>query len=449
MRNQIWEAVIVRCLVQSLSGNASSPDTDLYESDPLGTPSKQLAAKLQQTSLASPRKVKDKTRQGTRVPKHMLSVYSSIETRRNHKRMNAANVHTNELRLVIDPSRLVEDACAGLRHPDPNVGKLEQRKQQEYEARQAAQPGAPITPPKEWKLKCDDPYSLQKFWVQESLLRMAFPGLVDKWEARERDKAVSKGKGKTSAVSLTGTGRSRRGTVQVVRAPKVASKTGRKVTPISPSSDEDHDEAPSDSDSDREGDIFAVPVPQTSSSSKEVAPHQPSIDQTSSKNLRRPAVQALTESDSDPEFDSSIEIISFTSTQRQVQRSPKKSPRRSSNTTTARSSEASRPKVTTGRKDSSRPVATAPKVSLYTEISDSDGDSDSASSLPDLAAYAKESSLRQLPSEQTVATGSKKTSNPTMPSFVVQQKKNLKASIAKRPIPKATSATVIDLCSSD
>lgn len=161
---------------------------------PVGSPSKVLAASLGSVSLNRSLST-SADGEGEGVVLHRID-------KKRAPPKKAENHITDELQLVVDPSPAAALAQKYLRHPDPNIGKLEARKEAEAAAICAVHgpdhPGAIPAPPRNSHF--DDPHESQKVWIQESLLRMALPDKVSAWEERERAKLEAKvNKGKKPA----------------------------------------------------------------------------------------------------------------------------------------------------------------------------------------------------------------------------------------------------------
>lgn len=323
-RSQIWECLVVQDLVWRIRDQGIAS-----ENVPLESPSKILASGLNTVTLHSP----------SRDQAQALLDNKIMMLRIEKKRGTVKDQVTSELQLVIDPSHAAKCAQKHLRHPDPNVGKLQARKEAEAAAICAAHgpdhPGAVPAPPR--NAHYDDPLESQRLWIQESLLRMAVPEMVREWEEREQAKIEAKlNKGK-KAVSKTGDSK----------------KTGESLkpdTPVKPRRKPVKPKIPLPSESESEEDLFvssqrssenvfrapsATTASTASGSAKTDDPSQSSraSSQSSSEGTKRTknANSVSLSSDSD------IEVLSpGRFPKAKVRQSPRKSPRTSRTQTSIR-----------------------------------------------------------------------------------------------------------------
>ena len=168
------------------------------------SPSKQLARALDEFALASPSRSGPSSPSAHPAPNMSPSALAIFQQVTKLRQYNPGKKITQELQLFIDPSLLAQQAMLRLRHPDPNVGKLQARKV--AAAALIARlhgPDAPgAVPAADRNSVFEEPDKECKLWIQESLLRLAYPQLVEEWEQREEEKAEAKrtkarGKGKS------------------------------------------------------------------------------------------------------------------------------------------------------------------------------------------------------------------------------------------------------------
>lgn len=185
LRNLVWHCVVVQQLVTSMQEKT-------LNSVPAGTPSKQLAYALATLDVHSPTEKHGKGRAAApSVPDEMKDVMHQVTKARSY---NPGKKITQEVQLVIRPSMFVEQVRTHLRYPDPNVGKLQARKAEEAATIAALHgldaPGAVAAADRNSKF--DDPEEDCKLWVQQSLIEMAYPELIEDWEEHQRLKAEGK-----------------------------------------------------------------------------------------------------------------------------------------------------------------------------------------------------------------------------------------------------------------
>lgn len=373
--------MVVEQLVRSLQAAASHAPT---VSD---TPSKHLARAINKLGVGSVSSKGKGRASGFCMPEEMQDVFYQVTKARTY---NPGKKVTQEVQLVIQPLALVERVRQHLRQPDPNIGKLQARKAEEA-ALIAAQhgPDAPgAVPAADRNSKFDNPEEDLKLWVQQSLLEMAWPELIEDWEERERLKAegkLKKGKGKKSPAKT---------------------KTKTKPTPSGAVAVAKKQSGPEKSvETDTEDELFASAfsrpgAPPTASTSR-IPP--PPVREAPRPAQRRPREASQEDSDSD------IELISSTANPVEgkakvekaidTAKSPKKSPRKSKKQTTARDG---MPAIdaTDGDvpvKTKTKAKAKTPPTVLYAPISDSSEDEAGPSrmSKPPVLSFAKVKAQQQ------------------------------------------------------
>ena len=421
------------------------------------SPSKQLANALDDLTVYSPHKKQSSSRKkGPNMSEEMQDVFHQVTKARVY---NPGKKVTQEVQLVILPAMLAEQARQYLRFPDPNVGKLQQRKV-EAAALIAAIHGADApgaVPAADRNSKFDDPDEDQKLWIQQSLIELAWPELIADWEERERLRAEGKlKKGKKSPAKGK----------EKTRSKETERSTTTKKAPAAKKARE----------TDSEDDLFASaytrkpPVASTSHISAQPAPP------------RRPREKSSSESDSD------LEILAGPAKGKgkakeangKVLKSPAKSPRRSETQTTARDAAAGDADVPlkvkertseAGRKPS-KPAKKVPPPVLYKETTDSSDEDDRPAKPPILSfakvkaqasssgsAKAKENASAGSASMQPTLSassrsslGSTTVSDSATPSDGGQTVRLVQARAGRTksaPRPPNLTQQVIDLCSSD
>lgn len=180
LHNQIWEPAAVRQLMAGL--HCSDPEREL------GAPSTSSRVQYQHDNDNDDSTLAPVTPSRTKSAdkSHPSSVILNIESRRKDERRKKQNIYTKELRLVINPSSLVESALESLTILDMN--------------------GRNAGEHTDWSdgLKTvKNRNALQKYWIQESLLRLCVPDLVMSWENNEKANSIKdRGrKGKTTLAS--------------------------------------------------------------------------------------------------------------------------------------------------------------------------------------------------------------------------------------------------------
>lgn len=299
---------------------------------PAGSPSKVLAASLGSFSLSGTTQSDDNAKE-TVVP-HRIEKKRAMPKK-------ADNFVTDELQLLVDPGPAAALAQKHLRHPDPNIGKLEARKESEAAIIKAMHgpdhPGAVPAPPR--NSHYDSPSEVQKMWIQESLLRMALPAMVQTWEAREQAKLELKAnKGKKVAGKRSPSGK---------KASETESKAGTPTKAPKPQKKPSKTKAKAIIDTESEPEDFFGPTRQASQDVFN-APTLPKAVVRSSRDdegrielkaripaakYKRPKDRESTSSLSSS--DSDIQLISVS--QLPARKSPRKSPRKTQSQKTARS----------------------------------------------------------------------------------------------------------------
>jgi hypothetical protein len=351
LRSSIWDVVIIQHLIRSLYNG--TPQTQ--EGEKL-TPTKKLAAALDAFELSSPGSSSSSasSKLKTALPAHIRPIFRQVTKARG----TCQTSYTDEVQLVVDPSSLADEARQYLRYPDPNVGKLEKRKEAEWRQKLASGQDVGDGPAANRQLKCDDPDSEEKYWIPESLLRLAYPEIIQKWEdamAEKADKKANKGKKKNTKKDAASSSSSPAKSPPKAKSTKSSSasptkadaakksikaKAPTKATAYSSSSDSEPPKkrAPSkaapitypDSDSE-EGDLFS-PKKLSASKSQARAPSMAASTSASSAwsytATAKPKARDASAISSSESSDSDIEIVS--------KKSPKKSPRKSDTQQTAR-----------------------------------------------------------------------------------------------------------------
>ena len=324
------------------------------------TPSKVLAAALSGFGIASPTKADLKMRH---MPSNLSKIMLRVEKAR--KYTSTEKCITPELQLIIDPAELVDEAKSCLRHPDPNVGKLEARKQAAAEAT-----GVEAASARNYKF--DDPYESQKLWIPSCLLNMATPHLVMAWEQREEDKLKKKQTKQTKSspkrkqpTKVRDSPNSVQTSISLSSKPVTATAhKGKGKADDSASDDEDlFAPSPLDNQKPRAPTLHLAPVAPQSRSLSRTSSATSSDISTSDKSHHRARSRSRYSSDSDIEFVSS----------QPLGKSPKKSPRRTSATHTARESQSHSKVIVDAPRPKQAPKAKAYK---YEELSDTSSDDD-------------------------------------------------------------------------
>lgn len=437
-RNQISELIVIHRLIYS-TGTPLANDNQPQLPSSHSTPTKGLAAAMAKFDFASP----DKTSLGqggvrSTVPSSLAGILLRVEK----ARANNTTSVTPELQVIIDPSQIVDEVKRFLRHPDPNVGKLETRKL--MAASEAALMAVEANPDlgepdlviaKARNYNFVDPYEAQKLWIQTSLLRMAVPALVTDWEQREREKADKKAnKGKKTATSPQKKVSPTKVRSKLPKEPSTKAAVHSQVSAAT--SAKVHDDSDDDDHVFASSSANAVP-----SSSYHLSPPKPrhvarpsaSSPSSAESSNKSKILREMTDSDSD------VEVITSAS------RSPKKSPRLSESARTARTSAATQSSGTAqGLRehvlDTKSDVKAKPSQSKsqlvkpakryeYRQLSDEDSEDD----LPSL-----------IPSRGIVPPASKKGTG------AGQQLQYAGDKVVERRKPTtAANHEVIDLCSSD
>jgi len=350
LRSSIWDVVIIQHLIRSLYNG--TPQTQ--EGEKL-TPTKKLAAALDAFELSSPGSSSSSasSKLKTALPAHIRPIFRQVTKARG----TCQTSYTDEVQLIVDPSSLADEARQYLRYPDPNVGKLEKRKEAEWRQKLASGQDVGDGPAANRQLKCDDPDSEEKYWIPESLLRLAYPEIIQKWEdamAEKAEKKANKGKKKNtkkdapssssspakSPPKAKSTKSSASPTKAVAAKKAVKAKAPIKATAYSSSSDSEPPKkrAPSkaapitypDSDSE-EGDLFGPKKLPASQSQARAPPMAESTSPSSAWSYTataKPKARGASAISNSESSDSDIEIVS--------KKSPKKSPRKSDTQQTAR-----------------------------------------------------------------------------------------------------------------
>lgn len=394
---------------------------------------------------------------------------------------------TDELQLIVDPSPAVSLAQKHLQHPDPNIGKLQARKEAEAAAICALHgpdhPGAVPAPAR--NSQYDNPHESQKMWIQESLLRMAVPGMVLAWEEREQAKIEAKAnKGKKATSQLSPTRK------------KKPSETSRKSgTPTKPSKKPAKSKAKviSDSESELEDlppqstaqDVFSSSAMTKYPSSSSTTDSQGGVRMSASASAasyKRPKERKASSSSSSS--DSDIQLVSVT--QAGLTRSAKKSPRKSKSQATVRGPPMS---ADDGPRGAAPPIISfnavkhgatntqnkahkldgslqhtskseiPKKTYTYRDLVDSDSNSDGDEELPSLTHLLKPKDHNgregSRGSAKTVSTaGSRSSSSTSIPKVAHDASASTagrkgKAKGIKKDAPPGPPSQIIDLCSSD
>ncbi|CAD6578171.1 MAG: hypothetical protein CYPHOPRED_000468 [Cyphobasidiales sp. Tagirdzhanova-0007] len=393
LRTLIWPVITVHHLIRSLSSAASSGTDQL-------TPSKKLAAQLSHFGLSSPAKPPSSTSSASpSLSKHLLAILDRIEKARKRRLVCS----TPELQLVLLPASLANEAKEYLRHPDPNIGKLDARKAIAMAQKVAeSEPGQELPgPAKPRNYIYEEVDKEQTVFVQESLLRMACPKLVEAWEEREREKADKRGRGKRGMKNA---------------APVAIGSRTRKVPPIKQSKLFSTALAPTAATRDMDdSDIFSASAP-ILTKQNDTASSQCSHIATSKARPARNHSSASPDS-------SDVELITA---RLDSHKSPHKSPRTSANHQTARQSlnvsASVVGKIATARSTKPTLPPASNRTYGYQGISDTDEE------LPDLPSLGVRASLA---------------------SAGTRQAKSAIPSASRISSLTRSSPEVIDLCSSD
>lgn len=466
--------MVVQDLIWSIRDNGIA-----ISDSPAGSPSKVLAASLGSVSLGNSIRSRDVASETGIVPHRIDKKRSPPKKAENHV--------TDELQLIVDPIPAATTAKQHLKHPDPNVGKLEARKEAEAATICALHgpehPGAIPAPPR--NAHYDNPNDVQKMWIQESLLRMAVPDMVRLWEEREQaklDAKASKLKGKKAADKKSP--RKSKQTSQGAESstpPKVHRKpTKAKKKAVVDSESEPEDLfAPSQPSS---KDVFSssmVPSTSASGSQDSLASRAdsgrpalpPPIAPASYKRSKDRDVEMPSSSS-----DSDVQLVSASKVA--ARKSPRKSPRKDASQTTARGDTATRsgpsllpfnavkkgadiPPAVSNKADPTRKGkahSVAPRKHYsYRDLVDSDSES-SGGDLPPLTQLlkAKEKNGHQLKHSSTAASSSAMARSSSSGVSQTQAKGGKQSA---RSMSQGTTATqprgpplpsqIIDLCSSD
>lgn len=304
---------------------------------PAGSPSKILAASLGSVSLNG-------SNHSHGATEHIV-IPQRIEKKR-VKPKKAENHITDELQLIVDPSPAASLAQKQLRNPDPNVGKLEARKEAEAAMIRAMHgpdhPGAVSAPPR--NAHYDDPLETQKLWVQESLLRMALPGMVQAWEARQTAKLESKAnKGKKAAGRRSPSGKAPVEHESKSSTPtKASGKPYRKPTKVTvkPVIETDSEPEASLAPSRRKSeDVFAMPALSNDGTQPKIDKQRHINTKANTSVAKYKRSKACNMASTSSSSDSDIQLVS--TSQVPPRKSPRKSPRRTQSQQTARSAAAS------------------------------------------------------------------------------------------------------------
>lgn len=463
LRSQIWECVVVQDLIWRIRDNGV---TVSETNSPDGTPSKVLTASLGTVTLSSPTKAGS---DGTINP-------AVVPHRIDKKRGPLIKEHvTDELQLIVDPTSMAVLAEAQLRHPDPNIGKLEARK-----AAEAAEicalhgpehPGAIPAAPRNSHF--DHPYEMQKLWIQESLLRMALPNMVREWEEREQAKLELKAnKGKKAAAKAS---------------PKKANKDpkAKASTPTKTRHKPAKAKKVVDSESEAEGssallrtasdDVFTSPASGPSSSAMQKANSDPVPRLADRKAPIRVSSYKRSQSKGDLSSSTSsgsdIEIIAGG---KNTRKSPKKSSRKAISQTTVRDVDQVQgevashslpsissfnvvkkgsevPKATTGKDIVSNKAKAQPKKPYtYRDLLDTSADS-SDDDLPSLTRLLKtkdkNTTKAKHGTEENRAHKAENVRQSSAPAAATKSKPSSRRAVNSALQPAARE--VIDLCSSD
>lgn len=316
LRSQVWECIVIRDLVQKLRTLKSALPSTLT-----GTPTKQLAATLQNFKIQCPAK----SRKAVPEPTSSLVDLVCIEKKR-AKPQKAENFITEQVQLVIDPHRAAELASSLLCHPDPNIGKLEARKA-EAAARIALlygsdHPEATPAPPR--NIQFEDPDSVMKLWMQESLLKMSAQGLIEEWQNREEAKLLAKANKGKKVIKPSTPQKPKKSAKATVEGSRTPVKAVRGETAVIKNIDEVHPSSSSVSKSDVFVDANSVKEDGIDSSSDIRSIR---IEQTRAAP-KAPAYRSRIREDSDSSSDSDVQIMPTGPATYLARKSPRKSPRK-------------------------------------------------------------------------------------------------------------------------
>lgn len=432
---------------------------------PDGTPSKVLTTSLGSVTLTSPTKA---AKNGTVRP--------AVVPHRIDKKRGPLKEHvTDELQLIVDPTSMAVLAEAQLRHPDPNIGKLEARKEAEAAEIRALygreHPGA--IPAASRNSHFDHPYEMQKLWIQESLLRMALPNMVREWEEREQAKLELKANKSKKAAAKASPKKAKKNPEAKTSTPTKARRKSTKAKKVI------------DSESEAEGssallrtapdDVFTSPPTGPSFSGMQKANSDPVPRLADLKAPVRVSSykrsQSKGDSSSSTSSGSDIEIIAGG---KNTRNSPKKSPRKAINQTTARDADQAQgeasshslpsfssfnvvkkgsevPKATTGKEViSNKAKVQSKKPYTYRDLLDTSADS-SDDDLPSLTRLLKtkdkNATKAKHAAEETRTHKAENVRQSSAPAAATKSKPSSRTAVksASQPVPRE----VIDLCSSD
>lgn len=314
------------------------------------TPSKQLASAVADLQMPSPSKAsssdgteRSHTAARCLLPRHIRSLFDEVgKDRGPHK-----DKVTEEVKLWLTPDALADEAARHFRHPDPNVGKLQERKALEYSLKIARGEDAVLSGDKNYKEF--HPHDRLDCWIQKSLVQMAYRGLLQERDAALAAKAARSSKGKkkklgperavTRKVSISdyaveGTRKTQSGG-QVEQAAFVKASIKGGPTRDDASSSENGDDDLEGVDDD---DVFTEPrkaLPRSSGAARarpEVLDDRPSGSRPSA-NIRRQRSASPTSLSSDSDI---VPIRSSKLQSTTKDASPKKSPRKARTQATVR-----------------------------------------------------------------------------------------------------------------